>query len=147
MVNMSMEEGTVPTNMKLARVIPVYKTKDSQLFNNYHPISLLPCFSKILEKSNSLKCFEHKKYTVALCLDISKAFDTINQKILLNKLDFNQVRGMSLRWFASYLDNRKLFVEYNGTKSHVRTVTCGVPQGSVLGCLLYIIYTNDLLTN
>ena len=77
-------------------------------------------------------------------LDLCKAFDTVNHKILLTKLQYYGIRGVSNDWFASYLSNRRQFVSLNGINSDYQTITCGVPQGSVLGPLLFLLYINDM---
>ena len=77
---------------------------------------------------------------LSVFLDLSKAFDTISHDILTSKLSHYGVRGTSLNWFKSYLCNRTQYVSYKGTKSECSVVTHGVPQGSVLGPLLFILY-------
>ena len=77
-------------------------------------------------------------------LDLCNAFDTVDHRIILDKLKYYGIRGVANHWFASYLSNRRQFVSLFGTNSDYQTVTCGVPQGSVLGPLLFLSYINDM---
>ena len=181
LVNASLAEGTVPTQLKLAKVVPIHKSGKRTDVTNYRPISLLSAFSKIYERAmhtrlesfvntnNSLhedqygfrkqRSCEHalvaakqkilhsldkKQIALLLLIDFSKAFDMVDHQILLKKLYHYGIRGTGLKWLESYLSNRQQFVHVNNTSSKTRSLKFGVPQGSILGPLLFVIYINDM---
>ena len=82
---------------------------------------------------------------INIYLDLSKAFDTLDHDILLHKLSYYGITGVAIDLFTSYLTNRKQYVEFNNKRSVYADITVGVPQGSILGPLLFIIYINDIL--
>ena len=99
----------------------------------------------ILQLMNQItEAFSQGKYTLGIFIDLSKAFDTVNHSILLQKLKAYGIQSENLKWFRSYLSNRKQFLSYNDFKTEMKIVKCGVLQGSILGPLLFLIFVNDL---
>ena len=93
--------------------------------------------------------FWRKKYFLGIFVDLSKAFATINHKILINKLENYGICGKNVLWFKSYLSNRNQYLEYKDNfyeqkSTNVLLIKCWVPQGSILGSLLFLICINDL---
>ena len=179
--NQCMTNGVFPDSYKIGRIVPILKKGDPKIVSNYRPISILPVFSKILEKiihkrlvmhlavNNVLSpsqfgfrsgmstvdaivrlteclydALNNYQSSISVFIDYSKAFDTVNHAILLRKLDRYGVRGPALNFFKSYLSNRQQFVAINDSCSERLITNISVPQGSVVGPLLYIIYVNEI---
>ena len=178
--NISFSRGIFPSEIKIAKVIPLFKNGNKSDFSNYRPISLLSQFSKILEKifnerlqqflnannilSNSQYGFrahmstvhaaleltesiynsiDSKQHCAGVFIDLKKAFDTVNHKLLVDKLSLWGKRGRKCM-VRNYLINRKQYVVVDNQASSMQFIKCGVPQGSVLGPVLFLLFINDI---
>ena len=94
-------------------------------------------------KGNKYMKILMKETVISLFLDFSKAFDCIDHENLFNKLFMCGVRGMALEWFCSYLSSRKQYVSVNRSSSSNKPITHGVPQGSILSSLLFLLFINN----
>jgi len=87
---------------------------------------------------------ETKSCAMGIFIDLAKAFDTVDHKILLQKLSHFGIRGMPLNLLNDYMTGRKQYVSFNGVNSAMCDINCGVPQGSILGPLLFLLYVDDM---
>ena len=175
----SLEEGYIPSEWKLANVVPVYKKDGKDHVENYRPISLLCIISKVLERCVLNRINDRLENLIADCqhgfrsgrscvtnlletldyigaildragqvdcvyLDMSKAFDKVRHDLLMEKLRDAGFRGNLLTWFRAYLCGRRQRVTVLGATSHDLHVSSGVPQGSILGPALFLLYVTNL---
>ena len=175
-INQSLNTAIFPDKLKIAKITPIHKQNDKTRIDNYRPISKIierAIFDQITTYFNINKLFHNNQYGFRkehsaelealevidritcnmdngkipfnIYLDLSKAFDTLDHNILTEK-NYGLTQS-ALTLLKSYLHERKQYVQINDAHSNVTLTSCGVPQGSILGPLLFIIYINDMALN
>lgn len=180
--NCLIRNGAFPSNFKISKIIPIFKSGSRQDPGNYRPISIIPSLAKVFEKiiclrlshyfeSKQLLCnqqygfrsnsstqlavldlqnqittaIDNHEVSLTIFLDLARAFDSLEHRILLRKLDHYGIRGLPLKLISSFLQGRNQYVSIDDFNSTYCGITRGLPQGSTLSPLLFLIFINDII--
>ena len=164
LVNSSISEDIFASELKLARVVPIFKSGDHSLITNFSIKLIFKGLKKVMYNHiiyfiNKNYDFYHQQFgfrqkystqqaiimlVISVFPDLKQAFDAVDHHILLKQLYAYDICGKVLEWFQSYLFNRSQNVIYDDMQSEAHHIKCGVPQRSIIGPLLFIIYMNDI---
>ena len=129
-------------NERLDKFIDKFQLLNNRQYGFRSQMSTSHALMDLVEEITS--SIDAKEISIGVFIDLKKAFDTVNHTLLIDELDYYGIRGIAQEWLNSYLKGRKHFVQIDECASIILYVTCGVPQGSILGPKLFILYKNDI---
>ena len=142
-INQLLQSGTFPTDLRKARVTPIYKSGAQNIFNSYRPIGVLPVISKVFRKCVHAQVTNHLE-SKNCCQKTNFYFANTYRLKLLQLIEYG-VSGMAQEWLCDYLFSRSQQVLFQGKLSSAEPILCGVPQGSILRLLLFILHFNSAM--
>ena len=129
----------------VARIVSIFKSGDKCNVNNFRPISIISVLPKLFEKLICIR-LGYFRFLLSLISALSRAFDTINNLISLDKQENVEIRGIAGKWFTSYLENQLHYASIGEVKSEKCTVRTGLPQGSNLTPIPFSLWINNIYT-
>ena len=129
-------------NLRLEKFLDANKILSDSQYGFRTGMSMVHAAAELVEQISS--AIDGQSCCAGVFIDLKKAFDTVDHELLVEKLNVYGIRGIANKWLQNYLTNRKQYVVIDDHSSDLLDMTCGVPQGSVLGPILFIIYINDI---